>query len=224
MPRAPEASSYVYQGVWTNWSKGKTLGGTLTLSVANSTILVAVLAIFVQVTGSQLWKVFKMALHQSRATQNQRDGLHHQQQAVLRNNPSDFSSVWQLLHIGLAWRHQRTTNALKRSLALAIWALLHFMLFAVAGVFSTPLVDAGDAVLSRSPFCGTFNTTYLTSLGSHTTTGMPGHLDNEYYVQYQVRYKRSQQYAESCYMNSETLARCNLLSRPLLGWNMTTHN
>jgi hypothetical protein len=224
MPLALEASSYVYQGFWTNWSKGKTLGGTLTLSFAKSTILVAVLAIFVQVTGSQLWKVVQIALHQSRATQKPRDALHHQHQAVLRNNSSDFGSIWQFLRIGLAWRHQRTTNALRRSLALVIWALLHFTLFALAGILSTLLIHAGDAVLSRSPFCGKFNNTYLTSLGNHSSTGMPGHLQNEYYVQYQIRYEQSQQYAESCYMKSETLASCDLLSSPLLSWNTTTHN
>jgi hypothetical protein len=224
MPQALEASSYVYQGVWTNWSKGKTLGATLTLSSANGTILVAVLAIFVQVTGSQLWRVFQVALHQSRATQDPRDGLHHQHQAVLRNNSSDFASVWQFLRIGLAWRHQKTTNALRRSLALVIWALLHFALFALAGIFSTPLIHAGDAVLSRSPFCGKFSKTYLASLGSHANTGMPGHLENEYYAQYQIRYEQSQQYAESCYMKTETLASCDLLSSLLLSWNTTTHN
>src|ERR1700733_4754926 len=106
MPQALEASSYVHQGFWTNWSKGGTLGETLTLSRANSTILVAVLAIFVQVTGSQLWRVFQIALHQARATQEPRDALHHQQQAVLRNNPSDFGSIWQLLQIGIPCGHK----------------------------------------------------------------------------------------------------------------------
>jgi hypothetical protein len=224
MPQALEASSYVHQGVWTNWNKGGTLGGTLTLSRANSTILVAVLAIFVQVTGSQLWRVFQIALHQARATQKPRDALHHQQQAVLRNNPSDFGSIWQLLRIGLAWRHQRTINSLKRSLALVIGALVHFILFALAGILSAPLVNAGEAVLSRSPFCGTFNNTYLASLGSHASMNMPGHLENEYYSQYQIRYEQSQQYAESCYINSEVLAQCDLLARSPLSWNTTIHN
>lgn len=224
MPQALEASSYVHQGVWTNWNKGGTLGGTLTLSRANSTILVAVLAIFVQVTGSQLWRVFQIALHQARATQKPRDALHHQQQAVLRNNPSDFGSIWQLLRIGLAWRHQRTINSLKRSLALVIGALVHFILFALAGILSAPLVNAGEAVLSRSPFCGTFNNTYLASLGSHASMDMPGHLENEYYSRYQIRYEQSQQYAESCYINSEVLAQCDLLARSPLSWNTTIHN
>jgi hypothetical protein len=223
MPQVLDASSYTYQGVWINWSRGKILGGTLTLAPANATILVAVLAIFVQVAGSQLWKVFQLALHQCRATQKSRDGVYHQQQAVLRNNPSDFSSIWQLLQVGLAWRHQRTLNPLRRSIGLMTWAFLHFMLFALAGTFSTRFVNTDDPVLSRSPFCGKFNATYLSSLGSHTSTGMPSHLEIEYYTNYQTRYQQSQEYADSCYTNLETLAKCNLLARPQLSWNTTTH-
>jgi hypothetical protein len=223
MSQALDASSYTYQGVWVDWNKGKTTGATLTLAPSNATILVAVLAIFVQVAGSQLWKVFQLALHQCRATQKPRDAIHHQQQAILRNNHSDFSSIWQLLQVGLAWRHQRTVKPLRRSFSLILWALLHFMLFALAGIFSTPLVNTGHTVLSRSPFCGRFNTTYLSSLGSHTGTGMPDHLDIEYYAHSQTRYQQSQEYANSCYTHSETLAKCNQLARPQLSWNVTTN-
>jgi hypothetical protein len=222
MSQAQDASSYIYQGVWIDWSKGKVRGGTVTLSPANSTILVAILAIFVQVTGSQLWKVFQLALHQFRATEKQRDGLYHQQQAVLRNNTSDFSSIWQLAKIGFAWRHQRTISPLRRSFTLVTWALLHFLLFALAGIFSSPLVDAGDAVLSRSPFCGKFNDTYFSSMGSHSKPGMPDHLENEYYAHYQTRCQESQEYAGSCYSNIESLAQCNSMATTRLSWNTTT--
>jgi hypothetical protein len=222
MAQALDASSYIYQGVWIDWSKGGALGRTLTLAPANSIILVAVLAIFVQVTGSQLWKVFQLAIHQFRATQKQKDGLYHQQQAVLRNNTSDFSSIWQLLRIGFAWRHQRTISPLRRSFTLVTWALLHFLLFATAGIFSSPLVNAGDAVLSRSPFCGTFKTTYFDSMGSHAKPGMPDHLENEYYAHYQTRCQQSQEYAGSCYSNSESLVKCNSMATTQLSWNTTT--
>jgi hypothetical protein len=144
MPQALGASSHVYQGVWVYWGKGKTLGAMLTVAPSNASILVAVVAIFVQVAGSQLWKVFQLALHQRRATTKPRDGLHHQQQAILRNDTSDFSSIWQLLNVGFAWRRQKTIHPLRRSIALAGWALLHFLLFAFAGIFST-LISASHS-------------------------------------------------------------------------------
>lgn len=222
MPQALGASSYVYQGVWVDWSKGKTLGATFTLAPPSASMLVAVVAIFVQVAGSQLWKVFQLALHQRRATTKPRDGLYHQQQAILRNDTSDFSSIWQLLNVGFAWRHQKTIHPLRRSIALAGWALLHFLLFTFAGIFSTPMVKAGNTALSRSPFCGRFNTTYWASLGSSTSTGMPDHLDNEFYAHDQTRYQQSQEYAGSCYQDLEMLTDCNVLARPRLTWSVTT--
>ena len=96
MPQALDASAYVFQGVWTNWSKKGVLGVTLTLSPANAAVLVAILALFVQMTGSQLWTVIQFTFHQHRASEVPKDALYHQQQAVLRNNPSDLNTLRQL--------------------------------------------------------------------------------------------------------------------------------
>lgn len=46
-------NSTVYTGVWINWSKGPVLGSTLTMSVRNGGIMIAVLALFVQLAGGQ---------------------------------------------------------------------------------------------------------------------------------------------------------------------------
>jgi hypothetical protein len=39
----------IYTGVWTNWSKGAVVGSTITLSNRNGAVLIAALAIFIQV-------------------------------------------------------------------------------------------------------------------------------------------------------------------------------
>lgn len=44
------STSDIYVGFWTNWSKGAVLGSTLTLANRNGVILVAALAIFIQVS------------------------------------------------------------------------------------------------------------------------------------------------------------------------------
>ncbi|KAK0614802.1 hypothetical protein DIS24_g11914 [Lasiodiplodia hormozganensis] len=51
----------VYCGVWTNWSRGKVLGATLTLSREDGNLLIAFLAFFVTAVGEEqetLWQPF----------------------------------------------------------------------------------------------------------------------------------------------------------------------
>lgn len=43
----------VHTGVWINWSKGSIPGATLTLTTRNGGIMIAVLALFVQLAGGQ---------------------------------------------------------------------------------------------------------------------------------------------------------------------------
>ena len=179
MPQALDASAYVFQGVWTNWSKGAVRGATLTLSPASAAVLVAILALFVQMTGSQLWTVIQFLFHQTRATQAPMDAMYHQQQAVLRNNPSDLSSLRQLFRVMWAWRRSGR-KAVWRSLPLMLWALGHFLFFGLAGVFSSALVTAGDGALSRSLDCGVFKQSYLNALSSQLATGFINHLDLDF--------------------------------------------
>ena len=176
----------------------KTYGATLTLSPPNAIVLASILAIFVQFAGSQVWKLVQFAIHQFRATAQPRDGLYHQQQAILRNNSTDLSALWQLLRVAIAWRHQKAAQSFRRSLALITGALAHFILFTAAGTFVSISLDVGDEVLSRSPFGETFNDTYFASLGSTVELGMPNHLDVEYWAHTQTRYQQSQQYVQFC--------------------------
>lgn len=219
MPQAQDASSYVYQGLWTNWSKGHTYGATLTLSPPNATILVSVIAIFVQVAGSQLWKISQFAIHQYRATPKPKDGLYHQGQVILRNSTSDFNTLWHLLRVAVAWRHQKAAKSMRRFWPLMSWALSHSVFFALAGVFSSTLLAAGDEVLSRSPFCGTYNQTYIDSMGNMLTTGMPNHLATEFRAKQQERYQSSQEYVQFC---SGPSTICNSLPKRQLYWNSTS--
>jgi hypothetical protein len=48
----------IYTGFWTNYAKGEVTGPTLTLSNRNGAILIAALAIFIQVSASSIIKQF----------------------------------------------------------------------------------------------------------------------------------------------------------------------
>ena len=218
MSQAESAAAYVYEGAWTNWSKGRHLGATLTLSPRDALLVVSVLALFVGLAGTQLWKIIQFIVHQSRATAYDRDGLYHQQQVILRNSSSELGACWNLVRVAFAWRTQKRVHSYRRSAALVALPLLHFAFFTLAGVFASRLLDAGDQVLSRSPYCGDYNVTYISSLGTSTIPGSPNRLVNDYAVNAQNQLQRSQQYVQFC---SDPLVPCRELPHSALKWAST---
>jgi len=83
----------VHLGVWTDWSRGRVLGSTLTLTRTQANLLIAFTASFVVFVGSRFWRIACLALHQSYSSAEPRDALHHQRQAVLRNSGSSDSGI-----------------------------------------------------------------------------------------------------------------------------------
>jgi hypothetical protein len=219
MPQALDASSYVFQGVWINWSKGAISGSTLTLSPGNAAVLVAVLALFVEMTGSQLWTVLQFMFHQCRASKAPLDGYYHQQQAVLRSNTSDLNTLRQLLRITWAWRG-KTRRPFRRSVNLMLWALLHFVLFGLAGVFSSTVVTAGKAALSRSPYCGVLSPSYLQSLGG-VGTSFVNQRDLDLQAKSQDDTQLSQEYVQTCYNVTDPPSSCSSYAKRQLSWTTT---
>ena len=221
MPQALDASSYVFQGVWIDWSKGAISGSTLTLSPVNAAVLVAVLALFVQMTGSQLWTAIQFMFHQCRASKAPMDGYYHQQQAVLRNNTSGLSTLRQLLRIMWAWRG-RARRPFRRSVHLMFWALFHFLLFGLAGVFSSSFVTAGKVALSRSPYCGVLSPSYLQSLGSFGST-IVNQRNLDLQAKSQDDVQLSQEYVQTCYNVTNPASSCSSYPKRQLSW-ATTRN
>lgn len=83
----------VHLGVWTDWSRGRVLGSTLTLTRTQANLLIAFTASFVVFVGSRFWRIACLVLHQSYSSAQPRDALHHQRQAVLRNSGSSDSGI-----------------------------------------------------------------------------------------------------------------------------------
>jgi hypothetical protein len=96
----------VYTGIWTNWSYGKVMGATLTLTRSNANLLIAFVALFLSVITTRLWAIISFSIHTYLATPDARDTLHHQRQAVLRNNGGPSGTTWTLIQ--LAWRWRQT--------------------------------------------------------------------------------------------------------------------
>lgn len=143
----------VYTGVWTNWSRGKILGATLTLNRQDADLLIAFTAFFIAFIATRTWRILCFCLHRLSSTSGPRDIIYHQRQAILRNSSSPENSIylfWQLL-----WATRHRKKAL-RVLPIISTAVICVMFFALAGGFSSRLsTGVGNEVLISSANCGT---------------------------------------------------------------------
>jgi len=206
-----QAGAYVYHGAWINWSHGAIVGSTITLSSRNGSLFTAFLAIFVATTGAAVWKILSFTIHQLRTSQDPRDGLHHQQQVILRNSGAPGAASWQLLQLLYVWR-RLTKRPFWRSLPLALLALANLIAFAVAGVLSYEVSKAaGDAVLIRSDNCGnwTLNSTTAIFAGLHKTL-------NDTIA--------AAGYARACYGSQPDTLQCNQYSKQQITYTMNQND
>ncbi|KAI9812584.1 MAG: hypothetical protein M1827_004573 [Pycnora praestabilis] len=217
------SGSYVYTGTWINWTNGQTLGATLTLNARDAAFLIAALALFVRMVGSRLWSILKFVVHQSRSSRHPRDGLHHQQQAVLRNTSSSISTIWQLLKTCFFWRSHARKPFL-RSLPLILPALLHLIAFVVAGIFSSRVATTTGEVLIRGGQCGIWNDPNFDAY-VNTETTVTARADYE--ANYRNDLSLSSNYVQSCYNTTSSLADsstdCNVYAKTKISWS-TVYN
>lgn len=143
----------VYLGTWINWSKGKVLGSTLTMTQRNGALLVAFFALFITYVGSRLWRIFCFAVHHAKSASGPQDGIYHQRQAILKNssNATDgFLSWCQLL---MAWR-TIGNRTYQRVIPIALLTFILAVGLIAASLLSSRIASAmGQEVLIRGS-CG----------------------------------------------------------------------
>ncbi|KZF21368.1 hypothetical protein L228DRAFT_262392 [Xylona heveae TC161] len=207
--QATSTEPYVYTGPWINWSHGLILGSTLTLKVSHGGLLTAFLALFVSMAGGQAWNILAYIIHQCRARQRDRDGYHHQQQAILRNTGTAGAAAYEFARMIFPW-WRRARFPVWRSLPLAFAALLNLALFAVAGVFSSEVTKStGNETLIRSPHCG------FVFLDSNTSSeaqilALQSIALNETLA--------AANYARACYGSNPDPLQCNQFTRREISW------
>ncbi|KAE8451722.1 hypothetical protein EG329_003179 [Mollisiaceae sp. DMI_Dod_QoI] len=206
------ANTTVYTGIWTNWAKGVVSGVTLTLPVRDGGILIAVLALFVQLSSGQSWSIICYIAHQIRTHPEARHGLFHQQQATLRNNSSDIRTLWKLINLGWTWR-SHDIKSVRKSTPLVITGLLHLLLFGAAGVFSSHLATLGNEVLlAPSQSCGIWLET--ASIDNYTNFVE----SNSFFIYTQDSVRSSNQYVQDCLTQPGTLPECKTFKKTHLNW------
>jgi hypothetical protein len=96
-------------------------------------------------------------------------------------------------------------------------ALLHFILFGLAGVFSSTVVTAGKAALSRSPYCGVLSPSYLQSLGN-VGTSIVNQRNLDMQAKSQDDTQLSQEYVQTCYNVTNPPLSCSPYAKRQLSW------
>ncbi|KAI1322756.1 hypothetical protein F5Y16DRAFT_29265 [Xylariaceae sp. FL0255] len=145
----------VYLGVWTNYSKGRILGATLTTTPRNGALLIAFTGFLIPFVASRFWKLLCLALHGKYSTSEPRNAFHHQRQVILRNSSSPDSGLWSMLQMVWAWRRFKHTQDIRSIFLIIIYAAASIAVFSAAGGLSSQIsVSAGSEVLLLGTNCG----------------------------------------------------------------------
>lgn len=149
----------VYIGIWTNWSKGKVLGSTLTLSRQNGDLLVAVLAFFVTFVFTRFWRILCVILHYQSSSDRPREVLYHQRQVAFRNVASPETAFALFVQMIWAWRKTASRKQMLRMLGIPLLvASLCLSASVLASTFSSRITSGvGDEVLLDGSNCGWIN-------------------------------------------------------------------
>ena len=157
----------IYEGVWTNWSRGGVWGLTWTLSPTHAVIVTNALAVLVTFCGVQLFNLIRHTLCEVVSRPRSIPVTPHlkQEQDILKTEASDMATAQGML--SLAWNHRRSSGRRSlRSYSIGMFALIYTVLFWIAGIFSNRAISMSSTsgpweVLSRSTNCGIWNQTYV---------------------------------------------------------------
>lgn len=192
-PEALTEQYPVYCGFWTNWDRGSVMGSTLTLPRRDADQLVALTAFFVALVSSRFWRLTAQIYHRYYSTQDPRDGLHHQRQAILRNSVSALTDLLQLVLLSWTWRGP-VSRGIRRTRVVMASAAVCAAGFATASVLSSWISTAlNDEVLVSGKGCG-----MVAAKGEmSSTTGLV--------VPYWSRLiSNADNYAQQCYSSTST--------------------
>ncbi|KAI1261275.1 hypothetical protein F5Y18DRAFT_440585 [Xylariaceae sp. FL1019] len=146
----------VYFGVWTNYSKGRFLGATLTTTQQRGALLIAFTAFLIPFVASRFWKLLCIFLHRYYSTKEPRNAIHHQRQVILRNSSSPDSGLATFLQMMWTWhRFGARKDVVTSILPITVYAIICILTFSSAGGLSSQIsISAGKEVLLKGDACG----------------------------------------------------------------------
>jgi hypothetical protein len=199
------ASTNLYTGFWIDWDRGLIRGATLTTSSQSGFYLVAFLTLFVRTVGGHFWSILCYVVHQLRCGNADRDALHYQSQALLRNSQSASAYLWSVMKLSWGWKG-KARHAFGRTLALVLIATTQIVAFALAAFFSSRIASSDRPVLlSNKDSCGYF--------GNDVSN-----------IDFMVSSRRTAEwalnYARECYIDGVDSSLCNTFTTQKFGLGM----
>ncbi|KAK4463684.1 hypothetical protein QBC42DRAFT_323869 [Cladorrhinum samala] len=202
----------VQTGPWKDHSRTGWDASMITVDVRKGALLISGLTIFITLVSGRFWAIVAFAVHQWRAADDERDGIHHQHQLVYRNSSSHLDTLWQILRISWAWRRRARLN-LARTIIFLLPPVLCFAAFTAAGLFSTKVTT--PLYLATRVRVAPRNCGYL-NWGSRENFGADGNLSEAgsrvYGKWYAQKIMSARSYARSCYANETVSSQaCSVL-------------
>jgi hypothetical protein len=195
---------HVYLGLWTNWSQGRILGSTLTLTKSNGALVIAFAAFFITIIATRFWRMACVVAHQvyCRSVPEPRDVLYHHRQAILRNAPTAISGLRSFILVLHA--HRKST----RQLFIRTFPILLFSLFSIAG-FTVLTYFLPQITTSMSD--------QVLLVGDHCGQIFEGSAESEDYKKYlstlniyiRTQMSDAENYAQQCYSESSQTLQCS---------------
>lgn len=193
----------VATGSWNNYSNNGWLAASLTVDIKTGSLIIAAAATFITIVGSRFWSILSFAIHQIRARQGDRDGIHHQHQVIYKNS-TQLGTVWLLTRVVWAWRGVAAHN-FPRYLAFSLPPLICFAAFTVASILSSriaaPTYTASEVRVVPNN-CGFI--TYIPPTSEEYDAERGGAFWAKYSTQ---KTRESTDYARTCYGNSAASCR-----------------
>lgn len=137
--------SDIHTGVWTDWSRGRVFGATLTLTKRDGALLLAFITAFVTFTAGRLWRICCYAAHQLSVQTNEQDALYFQRQSIFRNSASASDAAGLFLQQWWNWRRY-PKSVFFRTIPWSIVSILFAILFAAVAILSSAISSSMPSV------------------------------------------------------------------------------
>jgi hypothetical protein len=142
-----------YLGPWVDWSRGRILGATITLSNRNAGLLVAFFALFVSFAMGRLWTLASHGVYYLGPGSRSTDELRREHLDILHISTAPETAVWRFGVLG--YDRRSDYRSFRRTALWALFAFFSYALVGAAAIFSPNAIKVSSSeTLVHSSQCG----------------------------------------------------------------------
>ncbi|KAI1744698.1 hypothetical protein F4680DRAFT_233535 [Xylaria scruposa] len=194
----------IYLGLWTNWSQGRIMGSTLTLTKSNGELVIAFAAFFVTIIATRFWRMACVIIHRAYCQPGPElhDVVYHHRQTIVRNSPSALSGLWSFIQAVLAHRKSAPQIFIRIS-PILLFSFLCVSGFATLTYFLPQIITSmSDQVLLIGSRCG-----HISESAGQREDYNKSILTLSPYISSQL--SNAENYAQQCYSGQSQALQCS---------------